>query len=118
MDNVDKFIECGKIRDDSIHNGNYKAGNRAYKIQQKIMELAKESDDKEKFYFTILDTLDNASGLIACCTHMMKLNVHTDIARKKLEEFQHNEKFHRIFRYHSFHTKNSTGGFLNDKYNL
>ena len=98
---VEKFIKCGQIQDEAMFTGEYKSSNKTLKITENIFELAKESDDREKFYLEILDVSNSPSALITCCAHMMKLDIKPNLARKKLEEIRDDEKYHPIFSFNA-----------------
>jgi len=101
LDYLERFEKYGKIRDISNLDGDYKSGNKAYKEMEKIFEMAKESDDREKFYLEILNVSNSPSALITCCAHMMKLDVKSNLARKKLEEIRDGGKYHPIFSFNA-----------------
>lgn len=97
LDYTEKFKELGKIRDDSTLSGNYKVNNAAYKKMYKILDMAKQSEDKEQFYLNILTTTTSPTTIITCCAHMLKLNIKPQKAKKKLKEIQKNKSIPPIF---------------------
>lgn len=101
LDYLIEIEKLGKIRDESNIMGDYKSGNRAYKKIEKNFELVKESSDKEKFYLNILNSSYSASTLTTCCAHMMKLGIHPDITRKKLEEIKNSKEYYPILAFNA-----------------
>ena len=97
MKYIDKFIECGKICTDAKFSGDYKSNNKAYKRMFKILDIAKDSEDAEKFYLTILKRTDDPITLINCCSHMLKLQIQPELARKTLEEIRDSNEIHPFF---------------------
>jgi len=98
MDYLDEFIECGKIHGECTLNGDYKKGNEAYSKLEKIIMVAKDSNQKENFYKLILNTVIDIDTLTACCAHMLRLDINTKTARIKLKELANNNEIHPIFK--------------------
>jgi len=98
---IDEYEKNGIIRDEANRTGNYKVNNMAYKKMEKIFKIAIESSQKEEFFLAILNTSKSPSTLITCCAHMMKLNIHMDLARKKLEEIAYKKGEKSIFSFNA-----------------
>ena len=92
MDYHDDYIEYSRIQEEATFTGDYKASNKTYKKMQKILALAIESDEKEKFFLDILDRASDATTLTHCCADMMKLNIQPKLARERLEEMIRTKK--------------------------
>ena len=101
MNYFTRFEELGRIRDEANLSGDNKLGNKAYKEMEKIYERAVGDSDKEKFYLGIIEMSSSPSALITCCAHMMRMNIKSGIARKKLEEIAKNSTYHPIFQFNA-----------------
>lgn len=96
LDYLNEFIECGKIQGECMLNGDFKAGNKAYKKTEAILNIAKNDDEKEKFYTMILNTATDANTITKCCSHMLRLNIKTEIARQKLNNIAKDKTIHPV----------------------
>lgn len=70
MGYLNEFIECGELQGKCMLNGDYKQGNKAYTKTEKIIHIAKDDEQKEEFYTTILNTATDVNTLTKCCAHM------------------------------------------------
>lgn len=98
-DYLNDFEECGKIIDKASLDGDYKANNKAFKKTEKIYAIAKNSDEAENFYLTALKESSSVSTIIACCAHMMRLNIQPKLARRKLEKVRKNRNYPAILTF-------------------
>ncbi|SKA04388.1 hypothetical protein [Anaerorhabdus furcosa] len=77
-------------------NGHFKAGNKAYKKTEAILNIAKNDEEKEKFYTMLLNTATDANILTKCCAHMLRLSINTEIARQKLNSIAKDKTIHPL----------------------
>ena len=101
MNELVRFEELGKIRDAANLNGDYKSGNRAYHDMEKIYRIAAGDSDRDKFYLAILESAVSPSALITCCAHMMRMDIHAELARKQLEEMVNDLTYHPLVRFNA-----------------
>jgi len=90
MNYVDEYIMHGEIMGNSTLSGNYKTGNKAYKAKDKIFQLSIISEDRVKFYETILNSTQDVNTLTGCYVHMLKLGINEKRAIKGLKKIAEN----------------------------
>lgn len=98
MNYLDDFEKYGIIQDDAIKTGEYKKANATVKKLEKILLVAKDDSENEKFYLTILEKSKSKSAIITACSQMLKLNIKNDLARKELEKIANSSEksMHRM----------------------
>ncbi|MEG0415791.1 MAG: hypothetical protein RR565_06605 [Erysipelothrix sp.] len=86
MNYLEDFEQYGIIQDEAIETGEYKKANATVKKLEKILLVAKEDSESEKFYLTILKKSKSKSAIITACSQMLKLNINAEVARNELEK--------------------------------
>lgn len=98
MEYLKEFVECSELQGRCMLNGDYKLGNKAYAKTEKILQIAKNDEQKEDFYTTILNSTDDANTLIKCCAHMFRLGINPKTAREKLQDIASDSQIHPLLK--------------------
>lgn len=98
---ISQLNEYGVVQDAAVLSGDYKANNRLFKKINKAYEMINADEDRTSVYLELLRSAESASTLTSCCANMMKANVETFLARKKLDELVANTEIHPIFSFNA-----------------